>query len=328
MSNDSRCQLLALLSSGEFTSGTVLGDRLNISRAAVHKHVQALMRQGVPIHRVPGRGYRLSQGVQLLDPKRIRAGLGPDITNHLSHITVLQDVDSTNNWLLRRQARSGIHGHVCAAEAQSQGRGRRGHAWVASPYRNVIFSIGWEFAVWPESVTGLGLAVSVAVVQALQRLSITGVGIKWPNDLMFGDAKLGGILIDVNGESAGRCITVVGIGINVHLDEAEARLIDQPYTDLNTATGMVADRNKLIAACSSEITRMLGRFGDLGFRAYRTEWERMHIYEGRRVKMIGHRGEVHGIVSGASEHGALLVVDDNGHTHRFLSGDVRLQLEQ
>jgi len=328
VSNRSRSQLLALLSSGELTSGTVLGERLNISRAAVHKHVQALMRQGIPIHRVPGRGYRLSQDVHLLGSTLIRDGLDADITNLLSHVTVLQQVDSTNNWLLKRQLQSSIHGHVCAAEAQSKGRGRRGHNWVASPYRNVMFSIGWEFAAWPESVTGLGLAASVAVVRALQRLSVTGIGIKWPNDLIFGGAKLGGILIDVNGESAGRCITVVGIGINVHLEESDAGLIDQPYTDLNKITGMVTDRNQLIAVCSSEITRMLGRFGDLGFQAFRAEWERMHVYTGRRVRLVRHRGVVRGLVSGASEFGALLVVDDNGHTHRFLSGDVRLRLEQ
>jgi BirA family biotin operon repressor/biotin-[acetyl-CoA-carboxylase] ligase len=299
-----------------------------MSRAAVHKHVQALMSQGIPIHRVPGRGYRLSQNVRLLDPNLIRGGLDADIANRLSNVTVLQQVDSTNNWLQTRQSESGIHGHVCAAEAQSEGRGRRGNDWVASPYRNVMFSIGWEFAAWPESVTGLGLAASVAVVRALDRLSVTGVGIKWPNDVMFGGAKLGGILIDVNGESAGSCITVVGIGINVCLEESDVGLIDQPYTDLNTITGTVTDRNQLIAVCSSEITRMLGRFGELGFQAFRSEWERMHVYTGRRVRLVGHRGEVCGLVSGASEFGALLVVDDNGHTHRFLSGDVRLRLEQ
>lgn len=328
MSHHNRSRLLAYLSSGELTSGTVLGNRLNISRAAVHKHVQALMRQGVPIHRVPGRGYRLSRDVQLLDSTLIRSGLDSDVTDRLRNVTVLQQVDSTNNWLLKRQPQSGIHGHVCAAEAQSQGRGRRGHDWVASPYRNVMFSIGWEFAAWPESVTGLGLAASVAVVQALHRLSVTGVGIKWPNDLIFGGAKLGGILIDVNGESGGRCFTVVGIGLNVHLEESDAGLIDQPYTDLNTATGLVTDRNQLIAVCSSEITRMLGRFEDLGFQAFRADWERMHVYSGRRIILVGQRGEVRGLVSGTSEYGALLVVDDDGHTHRFLSGDVRLRLEQ
>jgi BirA family biotin operon repressor/biotin-[acetyl-CoA-carboxylase] ligase len=317
-----------LLSNSEFTSGTILGERLNISRAAVHKHVQALMRLGIPIHRVPGRGYRLSPGVQLLDPTRIRGALDADVRHRLGHVTVLPRVDSTNNWLLRRQLQSSIHGHLCATEAQSKGRGRRGYDWVASPYRNVMFSIGWEFAVWPESITGLGLAASVAVVQALQRSSVIGVGIKWPNDLVVGDAKLGGILIDVNGESAGRCATVVGIGINVRLEESDAGLIDQPYTDLYAVTGMVMDRNQLIAVCSSEITRMLERFGDLGFQAFRSQWERMHVYNGRRVRLFGGDGEFRGLVSGTSENGALLVVDDNGHTHGFLSGDVRLRLEQ
>lgn len=316
-----------MLSSGEFTSGTILGERLNISRAAVHKHVLALMRQGVPIHRVPGRGYRLSQDVRLLDATLIRGGLDADTADRLNHVTVLQQVDSTNNWLLERQPQCGVHGHVCAAEAQSTGRGRRGHGWVASPYRNAMFSIGWEFPAWPESVTGLGLAASVAVVRALRRLSVTGVGIKWPNDLIYGGAKLGGILIDINGESAGRCVVVVGIGINVHLAESDGDLIDQPYTDLNTVTGMATDRNRLIAVCCNEIARILGGFADLGFQAFRAEWERMHVYNGRRVRLVNNRGEVRGVVSGASEFGALLVVDDNGHTHRFLSADVQLRLE-
>ncbi len=328
VSNDNRNRLLALLSTGRLTSGTALGERLNMSRSAVHKHVQALMRQGVPIHRVPGRGYRLSHDVHLLDSSCIRRGLHADIAQRITQVTVLQQVDSTNNWLLHRQEQSGIHGHVCAAEAQTRGRGRRGHGWVATPYRNVMFSVGWEFSTWPESVTGLGLAASVAVVRGLRGLSICDVGIKWPNDLMVGGAKLGGILIDVHGESAGECVAVIGIGINVRIEGADAAAIDQPYTDLSTVMGEAIDRNQLIAACGTEIVRMLDRFGEIGFNAFKEEWERLHAYSGCRVTALGHGSEIRGRVAGASETGALLIIDDHGRTHRFMSGDVRLLLDR
>ena len=325
MSLQRKNQILALLSNREFISGTVLGDHLNVSRAAVHKHVQSLIRQGIPIHRVPGRGYRLSQDFHLLETDHIRRHMDPDCAGRIKCIKVLQEVDSTNQWLRERQTQVEIDGCLCAAEMQSQGRGRRGNAWVASPYCNVLFSLGWEFKTWPESVTGLGLAASVAVAKALITFSGVDVRIKWPNDLMVGDAKLGGILIEVSGETSGQCTAIIGVGINVHIEDADASDIDQPWTDLRRSSEGVIDRNQLIATCSSQLVRMLNRFQQVGFPGFQAEWERMHMYTGCRARLTGISNEVFGLLLGVDDHGALLVRQDNGQVLRFYSSDVQLR---
>ncbi len=322
MSEHTRDRLLALLRPGEFVSGRVLGEELRISRAAVHKHMLTLRRQGLPVHRVPGRGYRLPEGIRLLDAEAIGRGLDADIAAAVIRVSVLQRVDSTNRWL---QGRRRAHGHVCAAEAQLHGRGRRENAWVASPYRNVLFSLGYEFQAWPETITALALAASVAVARALHRFSVAGVGIKWPNDLIVDFRKLGGILVDVSGESGGRCAAIIGVGINAQMEESDAAPIDQPWTDLRKVTGSAIDRNTLIALCASELLRMLPRFERAGFREFRADWERLHRYTGRRIQITDHRGEHIGIVIGSNAQGALLVQHDNGRTRPYLSGDVRLR---
>ncbi len=313
-----------MLSDGGFTSGEAIGGRLRISRAAVHKHISYLARQGVPIHRVRGRGYRLASDVHLLNEQVIRQSLDPGIWRQVKRLVILPEVDSTSEWL-RRQSPASLPGLVCAAEAQTSGRGRRGSDWIASPYRNMLFSLGWEYDRWPQSVTGLGLATAVAVLRALRALSITGVDIKWPNDLLVDGRKLGGILIDVSGESDGRCTVVLGLGINVHLDARDAARIEQAWTDLRTLTGTVVDRNRLIAHCVAQIIPMLDQFGRCGFPAFRAEWEDHHAYARRRVRITAAGEAVDGLVLGVDDQGALLVRDNAERTRRFVGGDVRLR---
>ncbi len=322
MTDRTRERLLTLLKPGEFVSGRILGEQLQMSRAAVHKHMLALRRHGLPVHRLPGRGYRLPQGVSLLNRDAIRTFLDRDIAAVVSRVSILQQVDSTNRWL---QDQHHLHGHVCAAEAQFHGRGRRGNTWVMSPYRNIAFSVGYEFQAWPDAVTGLTLAASVAAVRALERLSVDMVGIKWPNDLVVDFKKLGGILIELRGESGGRCAVIIGVGINVHIDESDAAAIDQPWIDIRGITGGNINRNALVAACVSEILRMLPRFERAGFRDFREDWEKLHRYTGRRVQVSDHRGAHVGVVVGADARGALLVRKGDGRIDSYLSGDMRLR---
>ncbi len=320
-----RAEVLKLLADGGFHSGTDMGLRLGITRAAVCKTIKSLTDTGLEVHRITGRGYRLTQPVQPLDRRAILRQLGADADRLRDRLTLLEATDSTNRYLLERAAAASFAGAVCLAEAQAHGRGRRGRAWVATPYHNLLLSMGWRFASGPGIVSGLSLAAGVALVRALEEYGVRGVGLKWPNDVLWEEKKLAGLLVDVQGEASGPSLAVLGVGVNGFLSERDAARIDQPWTDLFRITGATVDRNRLAALVIRELRRMFEVFADKGLAAFRDEWQRRHLYHGRRVRLLAGEREITGTVEGIDAHGTLLLRNARGGTQAFHSGEISLR---
>lgn len=317
-----RDALLQLLADGAFHSGTALGERLGVSRAAIHKAIQHLVEDGIEIHRVTGRGYRLSEAFTPLDATAIAHALAG--SGFTPRVEVLAATDSTSQHLLSRSAPEGS-ARVCLAEAQTAGRGRRGRGWVATPYRNIVMSMSWRFEGGPAALTGLSLAAGVAVLEALDAFGVTGVGLKWPNDILFGGRKLAGLLVDLRGEAAGPSFVVLGLGLNVAIAEREAAMIDQPWAALSEILPKPVDRNRLAALLIRHLVGMFRRFEREGFAAFRAEWERHHLFAGQAVRVETALETVSGTVEGIDEHGALCLRDTHGALRRFHSGEVSLR---
>ncbi len=318
-----RDELLGLLDDQRFQSGAELGRRLGVSRAAIQQHISALRSARVPILIAPRLGYRLDSGVSLLSPKRISVHLLADVVQDITSLEVLAQVDSTNSYLLRDERK--IHGAVVLAEDQHGGRGRREKRWCVTPYRNLMLSVGWIFSEWPAAVTALGLVTSLAVTRALASSGITGLGLKWPNDLMYQDKKLGGILVDLAGEASGTCRAVIGIGINVRLDTVDAVDIEQPWIDLASIVESPTDRNRLAASVITEVIRSLEQFPQRGFVADAKEWRRKHILQDRQVEIVSEQQTLLATVEGVDSDGALIVRDRSGDKHRFFHGEVSVR---
>ncbi len=128
-----REHLINVLAKGEFVSGQLLGDQLNISRTSISKHINALIGMGLDIYSVTGKGYRLAKPLNLLSRSEIVNQLPKD--SQIPDIEVHSLIDSTNNYLMRRLPNQVSQGQVCLAEYQSAGRGRRGRQWI-SPFGN------------------------------------------------------------------------------------------------------------------------------------------------------------------------------------------------
>lgn len=318
-----RERLLRLLNDRHFQSGSALGKRLGVSRAAIQQQIAALRGDGVPVHGVPRRGYRLAAGVSLLDAGRIQARLSELKVTDVTRLHIRPSVDSTNNELLR--AAGALHGTVCLAEKQSKGRGRRGKHWVATPYRNVMLSLGWVYQEWPAAISALGLLAALAVSRALERFGIADVGIKWPNDLVWRGKKLGGVLVDLGGEAGGACRAVVGVGINVSVSAPDGERIDQPWTDLASITTVLPDRNMVAAAVIAELTSVLSKFPMHGFAGELSEWRKRHVLEGQQVEIVAEGLLLTGRVLGVDDSGALLLRDREGVRHKFYHGEVGLR---
>ena len=316
-------QLVEWLADGRFQSGETLGQRLGISRAAVWKQVRELERIGLPVQAVRGKGYRLAQPLELLSLASIQGQLSPESLESLVSIEYFHELDSTNDYL-RRQAAT-LSGTICLAERQTRGRGRRGRHWV-SPYGvNLYLSLLWRFERGVAALGGLSLVVGIALVRALRGLGVQDVGLKWPNDVYLGDAKLAGILIEISGETAGPCTAVIGLGINVAMPEHYGAQIDQSWTDLSRACGGDVSRNQLAGRVIEELLQAVREFDRAGLRPFRDEWQRHDLSYGRSVQLQLAEGSVPGTGAGIDDDGAFLLDTPIG-LRRFTSGEVSLRI--
>jgi BirA family biotin operon repressor/biotin-[acetyl-CoA-carboxylase] ligase len=298
--------VLRLLGSGGAIPGPELARRLRISRAAVWKQIEALRRGGLEIAS-EARGYRLVRPLDLLDAARVRGGLPAALRRRVGSIENHWRIDSTSSEAARRAAGLPDLSFVFA-DWQDAGRGRRGRQWLSPPARNLQFSCLKRFAGGYAALSGLSLAVGLAAARALEDCGIAGVALKWPNDLVHRDAKLGGILVELGGEFMGPCHAIIGIGINVDLPETMRRSLDQACADLaGLCEGAPPSRHELAMALIARLVEALDAFDASGFSACAAAWAERDVLAGRHVRIDDPRGGFEGIAEGVDLRGALQV---------------------
>jgi BirA family biotin operon repressor/biotin-[acetyl-CoA-carboxylase] ligase len=323
-----RERLLGLLADGAFHSGERLAKRLRISRAGIWKAIESLREMGIEIQSVPRQGYRLPSAVDLLDKDELKEAMSAATRDQLDRTDVLLTVDSTNRHVIDNPVVESGRGQVCITELQTAGRGRRGRSWLAPFGSGICLSVGWQFAEAPPTFSALSLAVGVSAARALKRFG-ADVKLKWPNDLLWQQRKLGGILIEMRGESAGPAHVVIGIGVNMRmpsatritLAEKQAALIADVHEILRDRT---PTRNQLAGALVDEIVTMLQTFATHGFDPFIDDWRQLDSLAGASVKVIGAAATTFGIARGVDRDGTLLV-DVDGELRRFVSGEVSLR---
>ncbi|MBY0577852.1 MAG: biotin--[acetyl-CoA-carboxylase] ligase [Burkholderiales bacterium] len=309
--------MLRILSDCRFHSGEDIAKTLDVSRASICNAAKTLEAAGLEIDRIRGRGYRMSKALEWLDRGKILSLAGSPF-----EIEICDIIDSTNSELLRA---NGPHGRIVAAEMQTNGRGRMGRAWHASPGGALTFSISWRFDRGAGFLSGLSLAVGVALVRAMKTCDIEGISLKWPNDMLYSFHKLAGILIEVKGDMLGPTTAVIGIGINFRLSGKVRENIDQAVIDLESIPCRQPGRNALFAAILRELEGALDAFETGGFEAFRQEWTAHHAYHMKPVRMKLPSGKVEeGIVAGVSERGEILLDTARGRL-AFSSGEVSLR---
>jgi len=324
--------LLRQLADGAFHSGEDLAATVGLTRARVSQLLKEAETSGLALERIRGRGYRLLATPDFLSADLIRAALSENVRRNpdipLVAIEVVDEIASTSTELLRRAQRKDVHASVLAAEWQTAGRGRRGRKWTAVAGGSLTFSLGWRFDQGAGYLAGLSLAVGVAVIRALEAVGLPGVELKWPNDLIHRHLKVGGILVELNGDALGPSTVVVGIGLNVRMPASAKRDIDQPVSDLTAVAGRGAapiDRNRLLARLVAELASAFSAYADTGFPPFAAEWQRRHAYQGKPVKLLLPDGaSVNGTVAGVDSAGAL-VLADGPRRARFLSGEISLR---
>ncbi len=302
-----RGRLLSILADNEFHSGETLGSTLGISRTAISNHVKVLTTLGLDIYSVTGKGYCLAQPLTLLDLDKIRESL---TISHTSDIEILNVIGSTNQYL--KDKTTGIHnGHTCLAEAQTAGRGRHGRKWESPYAASLYLSMHWSFDSGYSALTGLSLAVGVAIVDALNQCEVQNIQLKWPNDIYAYGKKLAGVLIEVEGQIGGGCQAIIGIGINVSLPDIVNK-IGQPWTDLGQISQPLVNRNILAGTLISELSKSLTLFENAGLEPFINKWRALDVYSNQAVKLIMGQQIIFGISKGIDANGAILLETEQG----------------
>ena len=321
--------LLGLLADGSLHSGAALAAELQVSRAAIWKLVGELRDLGVEVESLPRRGYRLPRRVELLDAGRIRAAAQQQRAPMPADLEVLFDTDSTNRYLNDASPPAPGRPRVVFAELQRAGRGRRGRTWLAPFGSGLAFSVAWTFAETPADLPALGLAVGVSVVEALQQLGFVEVRVKWPNDIVWRNRKLGGLLLQVRSEVGGGASIVAGLGLNIALPAAARAALEVPAmlpaTDLcEVSPGHVPERNALAAVLAAAMLAALAEFDDSGFATFAPRWAGLDALAGARVQVCHGAESIEGRALGVEADGALRVAVAD-RVARFYSGDVNLR---
>ena len=320
-------RLIEKLADGRFHSGQDLARLLGVSRAAVWKRLRALAGHlDLEVQAVRGRGYRLARPLELLHLPDIEVHIDPDQRARLAAIELFDDLPSTSRYLSEGASAWGTDARVCLAERQSEGRGRRGRAWISPFAANLYLSLYWHFELPMAALNGLSLGAGVAAARALERAGLGGVGLKWPNDIHHDEKKLGGILVEVLGQPEGPVAAVIGIGLNVHMPESAGGRIDQEWTDLNAALrGEIAGaRNRLAGLLIDELVIMVQMLAAGGWPDLHAAWKGLDPYVGREVVVLTPTGSECGRYLGVDRDGALLLASPTG-PRAFHAGEVSLR---
>lgn len=314
-------RLLNILADGEFHSGETLAEQLGVSRASVFNALADVADYGVTLQRIRGRGYRLAQPWQRLEREQVLRWLGEDAGQ--LEVEIVPQATSSNALLLQRAGLGAAPGgSVLAVELQTAGRGRMGRIWHSGLGSTLTFSLLWRFDCGLNALSGLSLAVGVAIVRALNKLGAQGVQLKWPNDVLTGQGKLGGVLIEAQGDMLGPSAVVIGIGLNFSLPENFASRVGQPVSALDEVCRDMPTRNQLLAAVLQKLAGALRQFALHGFAAFHEEWERYHIYQNRPIQLRMPDGSVEsGVARGVSNSGELRLETAQG-IRQFNSGEV------
>jgi BirA family transcriptional regulator, biotin operon repressor / biotin---[acetyl-CoA-carboxylase] ligase len=313
--------ILSLLKDADaFISGQEIGVRLGISRAAVWKRILALRSRGYAIEALPSKGYCLKSAPDLAEDyllMQIKSDLWKDIIVHDS-------VESTNDLAMSLATRGQIApGTVLVADHQTRGKGRLGRTWESPAGKNIYMSLIIRPELEPKDTTLLTVLSAVAGALALQRSCSMLVSIKWPNDLVISNKKVGGILTEVRADPDRVALAVIGIGINVSTDHRGLpEVIRDIATSVRMETGKNYPRNEIIIHLLREFEQWYTILKEEGRKPLLDAWRKNSSTLGRKVNVVMRDVSWSGIAEDIDDNGMLILRLPSGERRTISSGDI------
>lgn len=241
-------------------------------------------------------------------------------------LSLLESVDSTNDWVLR-EARSGAKLPLaCFAEEQTRGRGRRGKKWVCPAGAGISMSFAWRYPLPLSEIGGLSLTMGLAIIRTLESIGINNAQLKWPNDVLVAGRKIAGVLIETADISEVEVVAVTGIGLNYDLPDTSSEQPDQPWTDVLSLLSADADMDRsrlaglLLKHCIMICEHYPSNRGSL-----LTEYRKYDACEQNAViVLLGNGEQLEGVACGVTASGEIRVLI-KGEERVFNSAEISLR---
>jgi len=303
--------------SNSYVSGEEISHKLGISRSAIWKHIQELRQQGYEIVAVPHLGYELKSVPDRLFPEEVSSGLGTKIVG--KQVYYHDTVDSTMDIAMDLAIKGCPEGVVVCAESQHKGRGRLGRTWQSSKHKGIYFSLVVKPKLLLMECPKLTLLAAVSCCEAIRKISGVDCLIKWPNDLVVGNKKIGGILTEMNAEADRIKFIVIGIGINVN---TSISMLPALATSLKELSGKRISRIDLLKQILRNIDNEYVLFQKGDFKDVIDKWRKFSSTLGHRVKVLCHKEHFEGEALDIDDDGGLLLRDDVGMMRKIMSADI------
>ena len=262
-----------------------------------------------------------------LDARLLRRSLDEEPIVNLEKLDVFESVASTNSYLLAERAPAVGRIRVAVADRQTAGRGRHANRWLSPPGAGVYLSLAYTFAEQPAELPALTLALGVGIVDVMRGLNVDDIKLKWPNDIVALDGKLGGVLTEAQSKSGGGITVVAGVGLNIDLPETLQVGADSAWAqravDLKSLVIDYPERERIAAALVRSLCTSMATFEEQGFAAFADAWRRHDWLLGRSVVVEMPERRLAGIAAGVDADGALLVETPTGRT-RVINGSIVL----
>jgi len=263
-----------------------------------------------------------------LDPDNIRQTISRALGARLEILEVFEEIESTNSYLLDQPAPPPGWFRVALADYQTAGRGRLNRTWQSPPSSGLCLSMAYTFRQMRVKLPGLTLALGIGVIDALRRLDISGIRLKWPNDIIAHGGKLGGILTEACQGARKNLTVVTGIGLNVDLPDAmhalEKATMMNKIVDLKRCTDNPPSREQLSVAVIESLFDCMVKFEADGFVPFHDEWKKVDWLSGRQIIVDGADGRCAGTADGVDDDGALIIQTDHDR-RRIINGSITLQ---
>lgn len=307
---------------GEYISGEILSEQLNISRTAVWKGIHSLKEKGYKIEGINNKGYRfLEDAADNISKYEIEKKLAD---NKLwNNVYCFETIDSTNNYA-KKDIEKLFHGDIIIADEQLKGRGRMDKVFYSPKESGIYMTFILKENIFPDSIKLLSLGISNAVCRAIEEETGIIPELTW-NDIRVGEKKVCGTLTEysVEVETGKAEYLIVGIGINVNNTEFPKELRDK-VTSLRIFSGQEINRKNLIISILNEIEKIVQN------KKYISQRKKILYEYMERTKLLNKKVEVKvidkkiiGTVRGINDRGGLIIIKENGRKEIIYNGELK-----
>jgi len=256
---------------------------------------------------------------ELLNLTKIKTYLSSDCRHYLENAIIFDEIASTNLFLTEGGVHQGKQYSICLAESQTQGRGRLNKSWVSPFGCNLYLSVLQHFPGTPAQLSGLSLAIATVLAEVLTQYGAQGIQLKWPNDVLWQNRKLAGILIELGRHQN----AVIGIGLNLAMPD---ELKQDSIVDLAEIMKKTPERNKLAAQLIENLLKALEQFKQKGLQPFLSLWKHYDKWVDQPVQVLMGAETVEGQYLGVDEKGCMILQTHDGVKRQFFSGEVSLRL--